>query len=103
MKKEENRTNTGIRCGEKLKLTITDGDYTLQEGVDYITYDCRGLDEAVWLTMVTGIGKYENIFFRGHENRLLPDGSSPWKKEDEESLREYFRSQLEENKNDGSS
>ncbi len=100
MKKEENRTNTGIRCGERLKITITDGDYTLQEGVDYKTYDCRGLDETVWLTVVVGVGKYENIFFRGHENRLFPDGSPLWSQEDAESFREYFRSEIERNKND---
>ncbi len=102
MKKEDNKAPAGIRCGEKLKVTITDGDYTLREGIDYVTYDCRGLDETVWLMMVVGIGKYDNIFFRGHENRMLPDGSSPWTQEDAESLREYFRSQIEGNKNDGS-
>ena len=97
MKKEENRTNTEIRCGERLKITITDGDYTLREGVDYKTYDCRGLDDMVWLTMVVGIGKYENIFFRGHQNRLLPDGTSPWTEQDAKEFGEYIRSEIERN------
>ena len=97
MEKDENRTNTGIRCGERLKITITDDDYMLQEGVDYKTYDCRGLKEMVWLTVVVGIGKYENIFFRGYENRLLPDGTPPWTQEDADAFREYFRSEIERN------
>ncbi|MDE7233815.1 MAG: hypothetical protein K2N29_02025 [Ruminiclostridium sp.] len=62
MKKEENQAHTGIRCGERLKITITDGDYTLREGIDYTTHYCRGTSEMAWLTVVVGIGKYENIF-----------------------------------------
>ena len=95
MEKDENRTHTEIRCGERLKITITDGDYMLQEGIDYETYCSRGTNEMVWFMALEGIGKYENIFLRGYE--LIPSENNSWTQEDAESFREYFRSEIEKN------
>lgn len=97
MRKDENRTHTEIRCGERLKITITDGDYTLREGIDYEVIYSPGTKEMSWLVLMAGIGKYENIFFNAHENRVLPDGSHQMSKEDAESFREYFRAEIERN------
>lgn len=97
MKKEENHAHTGIRCGERLKITITDGDYTLREGIDYKVIYSPGTEEMFWLVLMEGIGKYENIFFHAHENRVSPDGSHRMSEEDKESFREYFRSEIERN------
>ena len=55
-----------------LKATITDGDYTLQEGIDYETlyYRGRGKAEAVWFAVAFGKGKYDKMFFYAGEYRL---------------------------------
>ena len=97
MKKEDNAVYTGIRCGEALKITIKDGDYTLQEGVDCKVIYSPGTEEMSWLVLMEGIGKYENIYLHAHENCVSPDGSHRMSEEDKESFREYFRSELERN------
>lgn len=73
MKKEGNEI-TGICCGGGLKITITDGDYTLREGIDYTSFLCRGLSNMVWVVKTEGKGKYKNLFLRCHEIRETPDG-----------------------------
>ena len=102
MKKEEDRTYTEIQCGKRLKITITDGDYTLQEGIDYKVIYSPGTEEMSWLMLMEGIGKYENIYLHALENFVSSDGSHRMSEGEKESFREYFRSEIERNKNDGS-
>lgn len=58
-----------------LKMTITDGDYTLREGVDYKTVYCRGYDDSAtsWSAISKGMGKYEKMLLKGCEFRFPPD------------------------------
>ncbi len=61
--KEENEVYVIPYDGE-LKITITDGDYTLREGVDYETYCVDGNGKVVdWLLLMIGMGKYKKMFF----------------------------------------
>lgn len=55
-----------------VKATITDGDYTLQEGIDYETFYYRGhgKTEIVWFAVAIGKGKYDKMFFHAGECRL---------------------------------
>lgn len=55
-----------------LKATIADGNYTLQEGIDYETfyYRGRGKAEPVWFAVAFGKGKYDKMFFYAGEYRL---------------------------------
>lgn len=63
MKKEENEVYVIPYDGE-LKFTITDGDYTLREGVDYETYCVDGNEKTVdWLLLMVGMGKYQKMLF----------------------------------------
>ena len=58
-----------------LKATIADGDYTLQEGIDYETQYFRGHGntEEVWFAITFGKGKYDKMFFFAGEYRLPSD------------------------------
>lgn len=68
MKKEDNGTTTGISYGGRIKITITDGDYTLREGVDYETFlgdgNCKIVDR---FSIIAGMGKYEKLLLCGSE------------------------------------
>lgn len=86
-----------------LKITITDGDYTLREGVDYkaVYVRGRGDTQTAWLMVARGKGKYENLFLRGDVYRLSPELIPPEREENMDAAMDlYFLAQQE---NDGSS
>lgn len=91
MKKEENEVYVIPYDGE-LKITITDGDYTLREGIDYTILYIRGHGdtEMVWSAMVGGEGKYGALFLFSNEYRASLGELTPEREENFRSIMELY-------------
>ncbi len=79
-----------INAAKTLKITITDGDYTLREGIDYTTLYIRGHGdtEMAWAAMVGGEGKYGAFFLISNEYRASLDEITPEREENFRSIME---------------
>lgn len=54
---------------KKLKVTITDGDYTLHEGIDYRLHYFRGKGDVKWTSLAVGQGKYDHFYLFGYKHQ----------------------------------
>ena len=85
-----------------LKITFTDGDYTLREGIDYRTVYVRrhGDTRMSWLMVTRGRGKYENVFLRADVYNIPPELIPPGQEDDREIITDLYR--FTQMNNDGS-
>lgn len=81
-----------LNAAKTLKITITDGDYTLREGIDYTILYIRGHGdtEMVWSAMVGGEGKYGALFLFSNEYRASLGELTPEREENFRSIMELY-------------
>lgn len=84
-----------LNSGRNLTFTIKDGDYTLQEGVDYKTCYYRGTDDVSWVVLLVGIGKYKRTLFYGAEMGFPVEEETLQYQEEPETFSEHIRSAIE--------
>lgn len=105
--KEDGNESIFLNAEKTIKITVTDGDYTLREGIDYRAVYVRGHGDASYSTLMVagGMGKYKNLFFQGVEYRVLPELIPPEREENVEQIMQlyYLAHREQEQENDGSS
>lgn len=85
-----------------LKITVTDGDRILREGIDYRTVYVRGHGnvQMSWLMVARGKGKYEKMFLRAYVYNAPPELIPPERRENCDAILDIYH--LAQTENDGS-
>lgn len=87
-----------LNSEKTLKITITDGDHTLREGIDYRTVYVHGHGDVQmsWLMVTRGRGKYENMFLRAYVYNTPPEQIPPERRENCDAIMDlYYLAQTE--------
>lgn len=79
-----------LNAAKTLKITITDGDYTLREGIDYKTLyiEGHGDTETAWKVIVGGEGKYGALLLQSSEYRASLGELTPEREENFRTIME---------------